>query len=72
MERQPVVSSSIKSVGYDLDAQILEIEFHKYGTFRYRKVPELLFRGLMLANSKGEFFNGRIKDRYPFEEVGKP
>ncbi|NQW03576.1 MAG: KTSC domain-containing protein [Acidobacteria bacterium] len=69
MQRHPIESTSIKAVAYDADSQTLEVLFHRYGTFRYSGVPEFLFRGLLLASSKGNYFNRRIKDRFPFEEV---
>ena len=60
----------IRSVGYDPDTSSLEIEFHHGRIYRYLDVPEFLYRGLMLAQSKGSFFNTRIVDRYPCEQLG--
>jgi hypothetical protein len=69
VERQTVNSSVIRSVGYDSDRRLLEIEFHHGHVYRYVGVPEFLYRGLMLASSKGSFFNTRIVDRYPHDQV---
>jgi hypothetical protein len=33
MKRIPVTSSSIASVGYDPDLSMLEVEFHKSGSY---------------------------------------
>ena len=52
MDRQQVSSSSIRSVGYDPQTQTLELEFHNGGVYRYANVPEAVYRGLMLADSK--------------------
>jgi hypothetical protein len=53
MDRQPVVSSNIKSICYDHISRTLEIEFHEGGTYQYFKVPETVFNGLMGASSDG-------------------
>jgi hypothetical protein len=69
MNRQPVKSSSIRSIGYDAATQILEVEFHRRGTFQYIGVPEFVYRALMLAPSKGAFFNDRVSNRYKHIET---
>jgi len=72
VRRVPIDSSSIASIGYDAATQTLEVEFRAYGTFRYFDFPEFLYNGLMLAPSKGSFFNQRIANRYRFEEIDRP
>ena len=69
MFREPVLSSSIATIGYDDDAEILEIEFVDGHVYRYRGVPPHVFEGLRQAPSKGAFFNRHIRGEYPFEEV---
>lgn len=61
MERLPVMSSDINSVGYDADGQLLEIEFHKGGIYQYFNVPQNVYDGLMAADSKGKYFNLNVK-----------
>lgn len=70
MVREPVESSSISSVGFDPESQVLEVEFRRGGrVFRFFDVPEFMFKGLMLARSKGQFVATRIADRYRSEQV---
>ena len=69
MFREPVVSESIASVGYDDDAEVLEVEFVTGAVYRYRGVPQDVFEDLRQAPSKCAFFNRRIKDAYAWEEV---
>lgn len=69
MGRQVVESSVIRAVGYDPTTCTLEIEFHDGDVYRYFDFPEFLYRGLMLAGSKGQFFNSRISGRYAFEQL---
>jgi hypothetical protein len=64
MQREPVKSSNIRSVGYDKTVLILEIEFATGSVYRYANVPDAVYTGLMAAPSKGRFFAARIKDRY--------
>jgi hypothetical protein len=69
MTREPVESSVIKSVGYDEGAAVLEVQFPDGDVYRYFEFPAFLYRGLMLAASKGHFFNTRIAGRYRYERV---
>ena len=69
MNRQPVQSSNIRSVGYDATAQTLEIEFHSGGIYHYFEVPESVHLGLLAAPSKGTYFHERIEDRYRYRRV---
>jgi lysyl-tRNA synthetase class 2 len=59
----------IRSASYDAATSTLEIAFHHGRTYRYASVPRFLYDGLLVARSKGSFFNRRIAGRYPFEEV---
>ncbi|SFW64723.1 KTSC domain-containing protein [Amycolatopsis australiensis] len=70
MRRQAVSSSTIASVGYDHAEHVLEIEFRNGRVYRYRLVPESVHRELLASPSHGRFFNTRIRDRYPAEQVG--
>jgi hypothetical protein len=69
MERQIVSSSSLVSVGYDADNEILEIEFRQGAIYRYFNVPAFEYERLMSAGSHGTYFHGNIKDRYSFERA---
>lgn len=69
MLRHPVESSSIRSVGYDPGAEVLEIEFHHGEIYQYRSVPATVHEGLMAAASKGAFFYENIRERYPYSRV---
>lgn len=67
--RHLVASSTIRSIGYDPQALVLEVEFRRGGVYRYLKVPELIYRRLMASDSKGAFFNSSIADRFRAEHV---
>ena len=69
MDREPVESSLIRSVGYDPTGSILEVELREGGrVYRYFDVPYSVAEELMAAESKGAYFNEHVKDMYAFEE----
>ena len=65
MERHPVTSSVIRSIGYDPETAELEIEFRSGDLYRYYAVPPSVHRDLMAAESPGAYFNRHVSDRYP-------
>lgn len=65
MDRTPVRSSNIRSVGYDPASMTLEVKFHSGGLYQYAGVPETIYHGFMRAASKGTYFHDYIKGRYP-------
>ena len=69
MERAPVVSSSVVSVGYDAAAFELEIEFRNGRVYRYLQVPIAAYRLLLQARSIGEYVNTVIKPRFEARSV---
>jgi KTSC domain-containing protein len=70
MNRRPVTSSLIASVGYKPDRLVLEVEFKDTGSvYQYFDVPEAEFRGLMKATSLGRYFNRNIKDEYRYIQI---
>lgn len=69
IERVPVASSNLASVGYAAREKVLEIEFQSGGIYRYREVPRETYTGLMEAASKGQYFIQRIRGRFEFKRV---
>lgn len=67
--RQPVSSSTIRSVGYDRSEGTLEVEFIRGGVYQYIGVPEFLYLGFLLTSSKGQYFNNKIQGRYKERHV---
>lgn len=70
MNRIPVVSSELASVGYDAATNTLEVEFKTGSVYDYSNVPEDIYTGLMSAPSHGKYFNEFIKQGgYSFRRV---
>lgn len=67
MDRVPVESDALSSVGYE--DETLEIEFSSGNVYRYYDVPEDVYEELMRATSHGEFFSGQIRDRFRYTRV---
>jgi hypothetical protein len=68
MERTPVQSSNIASVGHEGDT--LEIEFRNGGVFRYPGVVEEVFKGMLAAPSIGKHFHSHIRPKFKGVKVG--
>ena len=66
MERQPVDSSAIASVGYDRSTATLEVEFRGGATYQYLDVPERLVVAFRAAPSLGRFHADRVKGVFRF------
>jgi hypothetical protein len=69
MNRFPVISSNIKSIGYDGLNGILEVEFHSKSVYSYEKVGIHTFKQLMAAESQGKYFNKFIKGHFEFKKI---
>jgi hypothetical protein len=69
MNRQPVSSSNIASIGYDANSQTLEIEFLNGGVYQYFDVPQHVYEELMNAGSHGQYLARSIKGAYRYSKV---
>jgi len=70
MNRIPVVSSNISSVGYDSENQILEIEFRESKlVYQYFRVPMQVYNEFIRSDSLGKYFNQKIKDIYRYTQI---
>ncbi len=64
-----VHSSSIKSIGYDEDLEILYINFKNNSSYQYFDVPEAVAYDLLNAFSVGEHFSNYIRPFYNYAPV---
>ena len=69
MERKSLVSTSLKSAGYDADNKTIEVEFVEGGIYRYFDVPKEIYEALLKAESKGRFYVAEIRDKYMYEKI---
>ncbi|OMQ15480.1 hypothetical protein A7K94_0209145 [Modestobacter sp. VKM Ac-2676] len=64
MRRAHVQSSSVRSVGYDLDSQVLQLEFVDGGVYDYLDVPPEEALAMLESASIGRYVNTSIKPRF--------
>ena len=69
MERTPVTSTTLKSVGYDPQTQTLELEFDSGSVYQYDNVPPEVYQGLLEADSLGRYFNENIDKSYNYRRM---
>jgi KTSC domain len=78
MDREIVVSVSVRAVGYDRETSTLEIEFCDSSVYQYSNVPEDVYRGLMSSlgfnfeKTDLTFFNEHIKGNYKQKTIRRP
>lgn len=61
MQRTPVSSSNLASIGYDAASQTLEVAFLHGGVYQYFGVPASVYQGVMAATSHGTYFDAHVK-----------
>ena len=71
MKRPYVMSTDIKSIGYEESDRILEIEFLDSSVYQYQNVPKIAHLALMTAQAKGLHFHTNIKDVYPCVKIAE-
>ncbi len=65
MHRHYINSSVFKSVGYDREARILELEFRDNGSvWQYHAFPPLAYKKFINSESLGHFFTTLIRNKY--------
>ncbi len=70
-----VESTTLATVGYDEAQELLQLEFGsrvEFGNravYLYFGVPAAVFKALLDAPSKGWYFNGAIRGRYPYRQT---
>lgn len=69
MNRQSVESSNLASIGYDVENEILEIEFNHGGVYQYFDVSMHVYEELMDADSHGVYFSANIRNDYEYQKM---
>ena len=64
-----VASTTLATVGYDETQELLQLEFCSRAVYLYFGVPAAVCQALLDAPSKGAYFNGAIRGRYPYRQV---
>lgn len=70
--RQPVHSHALAAVGYSKRLRALEVEFISGAIYRYSNVPPQIYRGLLSAASKAQFYDTNVRGHFPSVHVKPP
>ena len=69
MDKQHLQSKAIRSVTYEGESRILEVEFESSSAYRYFDVPRDVYEWLLKVKSKGKFLNRLVKEKYRYERI---
>lgn len=69
MDRIPLESEALTSIGYDPERCVLEVEFASGRVYQYFDVPRHEVDRLLGAESRGHYFGERVRDRYRYAAV---
>ncbi|HEY5805926.1 MAG TPA: non-canonical purine NTP pyrophosphatase [Candidatus Saccharimonadales bacterium] len=70
MQRLPVESTDLVSIGYDPKERVLEIEFKENRIYQYFEVEPDVYERFMRTDSYGEFFYAHINKHYRYKKAG--
>ena len=65
-----VESTAIHEIAYDADREKLFVRFVSGERYVYVGVPGEVCRSFIDADSKGRFFQAKIRGRYPYRKLG--
>lgn len=66
MDATPVQSTTLAAVAYDSHRDLLQLHFRDGTTYHYFGVPARTHQELLDADSKGAYFNRRIRGQFPY------
>ena len=69
MNYWPVQSTTLAAVSYSTDRSILEVKFRDGGVYCFFEVPVRLLEELLASDSKGAYFNRKIRNTFRFQWV---
>ncbi|HJX57016.1 MAG TPA: KTSC domain-containing protein [Methanoregula sp.] len=69
LERQPVKSRILRSMGYDEGTKILEIEFQTGLVYQYAGVPPKVYQELIRSDEIGKYFIDKVRNRFRTKQI---
>lgn len=64
-----VRSTSLRSVRYDAEKKLLEVELHTKDRYQFFEVPAAVYEELMKAESREHFFDRNIRLKYRHRRI---
>jgi len=62
-------STSLQAATYQDQSAFLELKFRSGAIYRYRDVPVTIYLELLRAESKGQYFNQHIRNRFAYAKI---
>lgn len=59
----------LEAAAYDRSQALLQLSFRKGISYQYSDVPAEVYDQLLLAESKGKYFNLHIRNRYAYTKI---
>jgi hypothetical protein len=72
IDREPITSSNLVSIGYDAERKMLAVEFKSGLVMHYRNVNLNLATDFYGATSRGAFYAAFIRGKFPAERMTGP
>ena len=69
MQSVEVNSTAIDKADYEYDSYKLTLTYKNGSSYSYTKVPNFVFEGLRLSQSKGKFINKYVLSTYNYRRV---
>lgn len=69
MQTVNVESSHLAQIGYDLEKQLLQVQFKDGATYESPNFPQAVFQQWITAPSKGKFYHQHIKNNYTLQKA---
>jgi hypothetical protein len=69
MERTPIESKDLTSVGYDETSKVLEVELKDGDVYHFARVPLKVHEKLMTIEDKKTYFERYVKNNYPHRKL---
>jgi len=69
MARVDLQSTSLNAAIWQGQNAFLELEFQSGAIYRYLGVPEEVYQELLCAESRGRYFNQRIRNRFSYVKI---
>ena len=64
-----VESTTLSAVAYDESEEVLRLQFCSGAKYEYADVPAAVHAALLIASSKGGYFNQAIRGRYAYRPM---
>ncbi len=69
LDWEPIESKLLAAAAYVAPRRMLYLRFHSGDTYRYFTFPADQYQEFLAADSKGRYFLGHIRNRFPYQKL---